>query len=81
VEDCYAETTLVVDGALEEELIFTDDDQLGAYIIRIAAEADPNQVTEIYLIIHPHPLAPDQECSCIQYEQDHKPVFRFPAEV
>ena len=73
----YIETSLVIDGCLDEDQVFYDHDSLEAYITSL--EADYNQASqpgiwELFIIEHDHPMT-EEECYCIQYLTSHKPYW------
>jgi hypothetical protein len=73
----YADVSVVVDGALEEEHRFTDEALMTDYIRTVQDEAEGHGYrTEVFILEHDHEPA---ECECIQYVQDHKPAYTFNA--
>ena len=76
----YVQATLVVDGALDDEQTFGEDESelLEVWLDnnKVLAIEHPEQRTEIYLLEHGHP--PDmEECSCVQYLTDHHPFWAY----
>jgi hypothetical protein len=72
----FIETTLIVEGVVDEVTVFEDDDELDKYIERLEAERERIQAEtewQVYVLRHDH--APDIECECAQYEQDHRPAY------
>jgi hypothetical protein len=79
VDQPYTEVSLIVDGALAEEETFYDGDELEMekFVEGIIAlgKIVKNHV-EIFTIRHEHPeLVDDEACSCVQYLQDHRPMW------
>lgn len=78
----YVEAFVVVNGALEDQATFDADNAqelLETWLTGAKEEAmaHPDQRTEIYLTEHGH--SPDvEDCSCVQYLQDHHPFWAFP---
>ncbi len=72
----YAEVSVIVDGALDSDRTFTNQDELDAYLemVRVESETD-GQPTEVYVLYHEHGKGAD--CLCIQYETDHHPYARY----
>jgi len=72
----YADVTVIVDGAVEEEERFTDEAMMRDYIAGIEEEqVGHGYPVEVYVIEHDHAPA---ECECHQYVQDGRPRFTFP---
>ena len=68
----YQTITVIVDGALEEEVDFTDYLRAEAYLEEIRADSIAHGYpTEIYILEHYH--LPGDDCQCIQYETDLRP--------
>jgi hypothetical protein len=76
----YAEVTVIVDGALDQEATFTDYLLQEQFVdgVREDAEAD-GYPTEVFVIEHEH--APGAECECVQYVTDHHPRYAWNQEV
>lgn len=78
----YVEFNVVVDGADDGSIIFTDDehDAKVAWFGRekqeltMLATAGEIERGEIFSVRHEHELD-DQDCQCIQYVTDHNPEF------
>jgi hypothetical protein len=71
----YAETSVIVDGALEESETFFDYALLDEYVDSVREDAEGHGYpTELYILWHDHKPA---ECECIQYVQDHKPAHSW----
>jgi hypothetical protein len=71
----YADVTVIVDGALEEQQSFTDYLLQNEYIEQIKAEAlGDGYPTEIYVLEHDHDPN-DDYCACAQYRTDHHPYW------
>lgn len=76
----YAEVTVIVDGALDQEHTFDDYQVMQEYIdILRDLSMDDGQATEVYIQYHDHGIS-DDECMCAQYETDHKPAYSWNAE-
>lgn len=73
----YADVTVVVDGAVEQEEQFTDYLLLEQFIdgVREDAEGD-GYPTEVYVLYHEHEPGED-ECTCVQYVTDHHPQYQW----
>lgn len=75
----YATVTVVIGGALAEELDVQERDW-DAYLNAALSEwdaqsqADAEEI-EMYVLWHEH--APDIECECAQYAQDHHPAYTW----
>lgn len=75
----YYEITLIYAGGLMDERQFDEDDtdEMRAYIKTIVREDIYNvEPVEIFGMFHPHELFEDEECVCVQYLMDHKPMWR-----
>jgi hypothetical protein len=73
----YADVSVVVDGALEDEQTFYDETLMAEFIREIEDEArSDGYPTQVYVLFHDHP---EGECECIQYVQSHKPYAEFNA--
>jgi hypothetical protein len=68
----YADVSVIVNGALEEERTFHDETLMNDYLGQIEDEAKGDGIrTEIYVLWHEHD---DMDgCACIQYATDHHP--------
>lgn len=72
----YAEVTVIVNGALEEEETFHDYALMDAFLAEVRREASSHGYpTEVFVLYHEHPL--QAECECIQFETDHHPLFTY----
>jgi hypothetical protein len=73
----YAEITVIVNGAVQDEETFTDYTLEDAFIRTIEEEAAghgyPVEVFELY---HEHALT-SEECECAQYVTDHHPRWSW----
>ena len=68
----YADVSVIVDGALEEERTFHDETLMNDYLRQIKDEAAADGIrTEVYVLWHEHDDM--DECECIQYVTDHHP--------
>ena len=78
----YAEVSVIVNGALEEEETFTDYLLLEEYVKNIESDAeDHGYLTEVHIVQHEHePLQGDDECACVQYLTDHHPTYVYNGE-
>lgn len=73
--NCYAEVSVVVDGALEESETFYDETPLSEYVESIRQEAEGHGYpTEVYVLYHDHSPS---ECECAQYVTDHHPAYSW----
>jgi hypothetical protein len=69
----YAEVTVIVDGAVEQEETFHDYLLMNAFIDGVREDAaGDGYPTEVYVMEHEHDET-GQECSCAQYVADHHP--------
>lgn len=74
----YADVTVVVDGAVEEEERFTDETLMLDYVRTLEDEAAGHGYpVEVFILRHEHE---PRECECVQFLQDHKPAYRFNVE-
>jgi hypothetical protein len=72
----HADVTVVVDGAVENDRMFTDYALMEDFIAEIAAEAhDHGYLTEVYVMYHDHEVGID--CECAQFVTDHHPLYTF----
>lgn len=72
----YDQITVIVDGALEEEENFFDETLEHEFCMKIRDEAlGHGYPVEIYRITHDHDA--NLECECVQYSQDHRPIYAF----
>ncbi len=68
----YAEVSVVVDGALEQNLTFHDATLMTAEIAEIVEEAKGDGYrTEVFVMFHEHNETED--CECVQFEASHLP--------
>jgi hypothetical protein len=59
---------------LEEELTFTDEPTMNAWLEDARADAEGHGYpTHIDIRYHEHD--PSEDCECAQYEQDHAPAI------
>ncbi len=74
----YIEATVIVDGAIDGGMSFTDADTFDEWLAREKSEAmwHPLQKTDIYLMEHGH-SEDVQDCTCAQYLTDHHPFWSF----
>src|SRR5262245_40894860 len=73
----YADVSIIVEGALEEEQRLHTDAEVDELVTRVEREAKADGLeTEVYVLWHDHDEA-DEECACIQYAQDHHPYASF----
>lgn len=74
----FAEVTVIVDGAVDDEITVTDQAVLSAVIAGIGADAEADGITaEVYIQWHDHPMDYAGECVCAQYATDHHPDYVF----
>ena len=72
----YAETTVVVAGAVDEQAFWTDETPLAEYLADLEADAQSDGYRyEVWVRYHEHNIS--DECECAQYEQDHRPTHVF----
>jgi hypothetical protein len=72
----YADVTVIVEGAVEEDSIFTDEVRLRKYIGQIEEQAKGDGYhTEVFILRHEH--SPDVECECAQYVTDGRPAYEW----
>ncbi|PZR66789.1 MAG: hypothetical protein DLM66_12875 [Candidatus Dormiibacter spiritus] len=69
----YADVSVVVNGALDEERTFTDQLLLDDYVAQVGEEAGGDGYpTEVFVVWHEHD--PDvEECECAQFLTNHHP--------
>lgn len=73
----YYSIGVVVEGALEEEAIAMNDEELDEKIGEVAAmSADDGLPTEVWVLRHNHDLGPD-DCACSQYVTRTHPYVTF----
>jgi len=75
----YADVSVIVDGALEEDERFHDYMLLDAFVSVIEEDQkDHGYPVEVYILEHDHEEPNgDEECACAQYLQDHRPSYTF----
>jgi hypothetical protein len=74
----HATTSLIVDGALEEEHTFHDETLLREYVSECERDAAGHGYpTQLFVIFHDHEAG--IECECIQFSQDHHPYAEWNA--
>jgi hypothetical protein len=85
--ESYAEVSVIVDGALDAEVMFTDETLMLAYLASVGAEAESDGLpTEVYVLWHDHPLYDEavdldyDDCACVQYVSDHHPDYSWNVE-
>ena len=72
----YAELTVIVDGAVEEEATFADETLVTEFLNGLEREAEGDGVRmEIHRLDHDH--ARGMDCDCAQYATDHHPYRVF----
>lgn len=78
----YVTTSLIVDGALEEERMFVLDpdrqfERYAEHLTDSYVRDDAKGRWELYRVDHPHrPLRRDDDgCSCVGDLQDHRPAL------
>lgn len=72
----YAEVTVVVNGAVEQQLNIHDDALLTDFIDQEANEAASHGYpTQVYILYHEH--HDETPCECAQYVQDHRPAYEW----
>lgn len=72
----YAEFSIIVAGALDEEATFTDETLVDEFLAGLEQEAEGSGYRfEVYRIDHDHELG--IECECVQFLTDHKPYRVF----
>jgi hypothetical protein len=71
----YIECSVIVDGALEKEVVLYSFSELNAFITEEALAAIDGLPTEIYALFHDH--EPMMFCNCLSYLQDHGPHCSF----
>ena len=73
----YAVMTVIVEGALDTEEIFTDETMMHQRLAEIESDAaDDGYRTDVYVLWHECDR-PDTECVCAQYVTDHRPYATF----
>lgn len=71
----YAEVSVIVDGALDEEATFYDETLMNDWLHHLKDESiGHGYPTEVYVRYHEHELS---ECECAQYETDHNPAYKW----
>lgn len=72
----YAEITVIVEGAVDEEFIATDETILSEQMRELEEEAcDSGYTFEVHRQDHDHEQGID--CECAQYATDHRPYRVF----
>lgn len=73
----YIEATVIVDGAEEEFTIFEngyDTTDFDDWLDEVKSDfAESDSEASVYIIEHQHPM--NNECACVQYLSDHKPLW------
>ena len=68
----YAELSVIIDGALDEDATFYDETLLSAWLDGLQEDANSDGYTrEVYRVDHEHDYS--DECECVQYLTDHHP--------
>jgi hypothetical protein len=67
----YAEVTVLVDGAVDEEATFSDEAMLNDFLASVERGAQADGIrAEVFVLFHDHSPG---DCECAQYVTDHKP--------
>jgi hypothetical protein len=75
VPSAYAEVTVIVDGALDQEITFTDETLMRDFIDKIREDAESDGYpTEVFVLYHEHEPG---DCECVQYVTDHRPAYAW----
>ncbi len=78
----YIEAELVIEGALTDYKIFESEGELEEWIDELRTDYSTihaETTWQVFTIHHPHSYH-GQECECEQYEQNHQPEFKIPAD-
>lgn len=76
----YADVTVIVDGALDAEVCYSDYALMEQFIDDIREEArGDGYPTDVYIQYHEHEMTQD-ECVCGQYVTDHHPAYSWNTE-
>jgi len=69
----YLDVDVIVEGALDENRIFTDQAEYDRWLEQCKLEVgDVGVWVEVYCTPHEHPLD-EHDCECAQFLTDHKP--------
>jgi hypothetical protein len=72
----HAAVTVIVDGALDQEEVFTDYLRLEEFLSQVGDDAESDgYLTEVFVLEHDHEIG--IECECAQYALDHRPTYVF----
>lgn len=71
----YADVTVVVEGAVEEDRRFFDSALLQEFIEELRREQQDSGYNFAIVLEHDHD--PTADCSCVEYLQDHRPTYEF----
>lgn len=78
-DSSYATVTVLIGGALAEELDVLDrdwDEYLDAALSELDAQSKTDsEPIEMYVLWHGHTW--DVECECVQYVQDYRPAYAW----
>lgn len=72
----YTDVTVIWDGAVSDEMTFTDDlaQDMLRFIAIVKSEArQVSEPVEIYTLHHDHEIS---ECECVQFVTDHRPDWK-----
>lgn len=76
----YVTVTVLIDGALDDELDVDDrdlDEFLGARLTELDEWTKTHSdLVEMFILWHGHE---PRDCECAQYEQDHSPTYTWNA--
>lgn len=69
----YADVSVIVEGALEEEATFHDETLMRDWIAHVIEDLRADGVSgQVYVVHHDHDES-DEDCACVQYLTDHRP--------
>ena len=72
----HADVSVIVDGAVESDSLFTDYLLMDAFVKEVEADAHGHgHLTEIRVLYHDHEIGID--CECAQTVTDHTPLYTF----
>lgn len=82
-EYLYSTVSVVVDGALDAEEDFSNEQDARSYIEQQKRSAKdstgfPSMYglgVSIYELVHDHDATDDGDCLCVQYATDHRPIW------
>lgn len=72
----YADVSVIVEGALDQETTVKNETELQRYVAVLQIDANKQGFTaEVYVVWHEHEAYGnvDADCDCIQYVTDHSP--------